>query len=45
MGTDIREGKGTLIEPDGSMYEGWFMDNKYHGNGRMIRPDGTVIDG
>jgi hypothetical protein len=30
-GTKIREGKGKLIWPDGSIYEGYFHDNKANG--------------
>ena len=33
------------IWPDGSMYEGWWQDNKANGRGRLIHADGDVYDG
>ena len=45
QGKDIREGKGRQIWPDGSMYEGWWRDNKANGKGRLIHADGDVYDG
>ena len=45
MNKDIRQGKGRQIWPDGSMYEGWWMDNKANGKGRLIHADGDVYDG
>lgn len=42
---DIREGKGRQIWPDGSMYEGWWKENKANGKGRLIHADGDVYDG
>ena len=46
-GKDIntRQGKGRQIWPDGSMYEGWWKDNKANGKGRLIHADGDVYDG
>ena len=45
VGRDIRQGKGMQIWPDGSMYEGWWKDNKASGKGRLIHADGDVYDG
>ena len=45
VNTKIRQGKGRQIWPDGSMYEGWWMDNKANGAGRLIHADGDVYDG
>ena len=45
IGSDIREGRGQQIWPDGSMYEGWWKDNKANGKGRLIHADGDVYDG
>ena len=44
-GQDIRQGRGTQIWPDGSMYEGYWMSNKANGKGRLIHADGDVYDG
>ena len=44
-GTHIRQGKGIQIWPDGSMYEGYWADNKANGKGRLIHADGDVYDG
>lgn len=44
-GKDIRQGKGKLIWSDGSMYEGWWMNNMTNGRGRLIHADGDVYDG
>ena len=41
----IRQGRGKQIWPDGSMYEGWWKDNKANGKGRLIHADGDVYDG
>lgn len=45
QGKNIRQGKGRQIWPDGSMYEGWWKDNKANGKGRLIHADGDVYDG
>lgn len=44
-GTNIRAGKGMLIWPDGSVYEGWWKDNKANGRGRLIHVDGSMYQG
>ena len=41
----IRHGKGIQIWPDGSMYEGWWRDNKADGKGRLIHGNGDVYEG
>ena len=43
--TQTRQGKGIQVWPDGSMYEGYWMDNKANGKGRLIHADGDVYDG
>ena len=45
VGSEIRQGKGTQTWPDGSMYEGYWADNKANGKGRLIHADGDVYDG
>ena len=45
LGTNTRQGKGMQIWPDGSMYEGWWLDSKANGKGRLIHADGDVYDG
>ena len=44
-GTEIKHGQGKQIWPDGSMYEGWWVENKANGKGRLIHADGDVYDG
>jgi len=45
-GTDIRDGRGFQIWPDGSLYEGfWGNDSKANGKGRLIHADGDVYEG
>lgn len=34
--TNLKEGRGVLISRLGSVYEGWFMNDKFHYRGRMI---------
>ena len=45
IGTDIRQGAGKQVWPDGSLYEGWFADSKANGQGRLIHSDGDVYIG
>lgn len=42
---DVRTGKGVLIWPDGSKYEGYFKNNKANGRGRLIHANGEVYEG
>lgn len=44
-GSEIRDGKGYMIWPDGSIYEGFWVNNQATGYGRMIHADGDVYDG
>lgn len=44
-GSETRQGKGKQIWPDGSMYEGYWINNKANGKGRLIHADGDVYDG
>lgn len=30
-GTLTKQGKGTMVYKDGSTYDGWWLDNLYHG--------------
>lgn len=43
--TNQREGKGTQIWPDGSIYEGTWKNDKANGRGRLIHADGDFYDG
>ena len=45
VGTNIRQGRGMQVWPDGSMYEGYWRDNKANGKGRLIHADGDVYFG
>lgn len=45
LDSNIREGRGTQVWPDGSMYEGYWKDNRTTGRGRLIHSDGDVYDG
>ena len=45
QGTETRQGKGQQTWPDGSMYEGYWLDNKANGQGRLIHADGDVYTG
>ena len=39
------DGKGILLWPDGSLYEGYFKAGKLNGRGRLIHADGSVYTG
>ena len=41
----IREGRGCQTWPDGSLYEGYWKENKTTGKGRLIHADGDVYEG
>ena len=43
--TNKREGKGILVWPDGSRYDGSWKDDKANGYGRLIHADGDVYTG
>jgi hypothetical protein len=43
--TQIKEGRGIEIWPDGSIYEGWWKDDKPNGKGREIKANGDIYDG
>lgn len=45
VGTQIREGRGTQVWPDGSIYEGYWKNNQTQGLGRLIHADGDVYEG
>ena len=45
LGSNIRQGRGMQVWPDGSMYEGYWRENKANGNGRLIHADGDVYNG
>ena len=46
IGTDIREGKGTLyLFDDEDIYQGYFNNNKYSITGRFLWLDGDVYEG
>lgn len=43
--SNVREGRGYIKVKDGSIYEGWFKDNKKHGFGRYIFYNGDSYEG
>lgn len=43
--TEILDGRGFQIWPDGSLYEGFWENNKANGRGRLIHADGDVYEG
>ena len=45
IGTQVREGRGVLVKKDGTLYEGWFCNNKFHGRGRVISAQGDMYEG
>lgn len=45
VGSDVRDGRGFQIWPDGSLYEGYWRNNKANGRGRLIHADGDVYEG
>lgn len=45
VGTETRDGRGFQIWPDGSLYEGFWKNNKANGRGRLIHADGDVYEG
>ena len=44
-GTDVKQGYGTYMYPEGDMYQGHWKDNKTNGWGRLIHFDGEVYEG
>ena len=42
---DIIQGKGKQVFPNGSIYEGWFLNSQRTGKGRLIHSDGDVYTG
>ena len=34
--TNLKQGRGVLITRLGSIYEGWFLNDKFHFRGRII---------
>ena len=40
-----KDGKGKQVWPDGSVYEGWWRNDKANGKGRLIHGDGDVYEG
>lgn len=45
MKTDMRHGRGVQIWSDGSIYEGYWKQDKANGRGRLIHADGDIYDG
>ena len=43
--TGMREGRGYQIWLDGSLYEGYWKNDKANGRGRLIHADGDVYEG
>ena len=44
-GTQIRQGRGKVVWPDGSTYEGYWANNKANGKGRLIHNNGNYYEG
>ena len=44
-GEDVREGRGKQVWADGSLYEGYWKNDKANGHGRLIHADGDVYQG
>lgn len=42
---DIRQGKGMQVWKDGTIYEGWWLNNHANGRGRIIHADGDMYEG
>ena len=42
---NIRHGNGTQVWSDGSMYSGYWQNDKANGWGRLIHADGDVYEG
>mgnify|MGYP003690373655 CR=1 FL=1 len=36
-------GKGTIRQPDGGVYQGDFVDDQAHGKGKYVSGDGKII--
>ena len=45
VGTQVRCGKGKLVWPDGSVYEGWWKDSVACGRGRLLHSQGDIYIG
>lgn len=43
--TGERQGKGYQVWSDGSIYEGYWKEDKANGKGRLIHADGDIYDG
>mmetsp|Transcript_22718 Transcript_22718/g.21896 ORF Transcript_22718/g.21896 Transcript_22718/m.21896 type:complete len:119 (+) Transcript_22718:281-637(+) len=43
--TNKRDGRGYQIWADGSLYEGYWKNDKANGRGRLIHADGDVYEG
>jgi hypothetical protein len=45
VATNMRDGRGYQIWADGSLYEGYWLNDKANGRGRLIHADGDVYEG
>lgn len=43
--TNVREGRGVQVWPDGSLYEGYWQDSKANFFGRLLHKDGDIYQG
>lgn len=41
----LRQGRGIQLWPDGSKYEGYWLNDMANGRGRLIHSDGDVYEG
>ena len=45
VGSQVREGRGVQVWPDGSLYEGYWKGNKANIYGRLLHKDGDIYQG
>lgn len=45
IGENNKAGRGVLISRLGSVYEGWFFNDKFNFRGRIIWQDGSMYEG
>ena len=43
--SNVREGRGVQVWPDGSLYEGYWKNNKANFYGRLLHKDGDIYQG
>lgn len=43
--SNLRDGKGVMIWPNGSRYDGWWANDVACGYGRLVQTKGSVYEG